>query len=278
MAIIYTSIAMIAFAGNSLICRFALRDHTIDPASFTAIRLGAGAITLLIISWLARRSWPLQGYGNWLSAVLLFTYALGFSYAYLWLSAGVGALILFGFVQVTMILSGLFSGDRPSYSEWLGWSLACIGLVWLLLPGEDAPSLPGSLLMATAGVAWGLYSIRGRVVADALSATTANFTYCLPMVAILVATTANSASISVRGITLAIASGAITSGVGYVVWYAALEYLQPMRAALVQLSVPAIAAAGGILLLAEPVSLQFILSATLVLGGIAVALTRRARG
>ena len=278
MAVIYTSVAMIAFAGNSLICRFALRDHTIDPASFTAVRLGAGAITLLIISWLARRSGPFHGHGSWFSAVLLFTYALGFSYAYLWLSAGVGALILFGFVQVTMILAGLFSGDRPSASEWLGWSLACSGLVWLLLPGADAPSLQGAVLMATAGVAWGLYSVRGRAVKDALSATTVNFTYCLPMVAILVAITVNSASISILGFTLAIASGAITSGIGYIVWYAALDYLQPMRAALVQLSVPAIAAVGGILLLTEPVSLQFLLSASLVVGGIGLAVIRRPDG
>lgn len=278
MAIIYTGIAMIAFAGNSLLCRLALREHTIDPASFTAIRLGAGAITLLVISYLARRSLSLQGQSNWLSAVLLFTYALGFSYAYLWLDAGTGALILFGFVQATMVLAGLYSGDRPNLSEWLGWLLACIGLVWLLLPGADAPTMRGSVLMATAGVAWGLYSIRGRAIADALSATTANFSYCLPMVVILTAATANTANISARGVLLAIASGAITSGIGYVVWYAALEYLRPMRAALVQLSVPAIAAAGGILLLAEPLSLRFLLSAALVLGGIGLALTRRARG
>ncbi|MGI9203649.1 MAG: DMT family transporter [Woeseiaceae bacterium] len=277
-AILYTTIAMIAFAGNSLICRLALRDNTIDPASFTAIRLIAGALTLLLISWLTRRSWQWRRHGNWASALLLFTYALGFSYAYSWLSAGVGALILFGFVQATMIIVGLCRGDRPSFGEWLGWVLAFAGLTWLLLPGEDAPSLPGSLLMATAGVAWGYYSIRGRAVTDALSATTVNFTYCLPMVAILVATTASSASISARGIFLAVASGAITSGIGYVIWYVALDYLRPMQAALVQLSVPAIAAAGGIVLLSESVSMAFVLSSTLVLGGIGLALTRRARG
>jgi len=277
-ALLYTSVAMIAFAGNSLICRLALRDDAIDPSSFTAIRLGAGALTLLIISWLARRPKKFRDHGSWLSAMLLFTYALGFSYAYIWLSAGVGALILFGFVQATMIMAGLYSGDRPSSGEWLGWVLASLGLIWLLLPGEETPPLPGSALMATAGVAWGFYSIRGRAINDALSATTANFTYCLPMAGILVAITVSNASISGVGVILAIASGALTSGIGYVIWYAALEHLSAMQAALVQLSVPALAAAGGILLLAEPVSIRFTLSAALVLGGIGLALARRWRG
>jgi drug/metabolite transporter (DMT)-like permease len=277
MAIIYTTTAMLAFAGNSIICRLALRDSAIDPASFTAIRLGSGAVALLIISFLARRPTELRGHGSWISASLLFVYALGFSYAYISLSAGAGALILFGFVQATMILSGLHAGDRPSSGEWFGWILASIGLIWLLLPGEEAPPLTGSALMATAGVAWGLYSIRGRAETDALVATTANFTYSIGMVAILVAITAANVEISALGVTLAIASGALTSGLGYVIWYAALEYLSTMQAALVQLSVPAIATAGGIFLLAESVSLQFVLSSMLVLGGISLAMTRKSR-
>lgn len=276
-AIIYTTLAMFAFAGNSIICRLALRDNAIDPSSFTAIRLGSGAVALLIISFLARRQQGLRGHGSWLSALLLFMYALGFSYAYISLNAGAGALILFGFVQATMILSGLLAGDRPSIGEWVGWILASIGLIWLLLPGEEAPALTGSALMAAAGVAWGLYSIRGRAETNALVATTANFTYSIVMVIFLVAMTTANIEISARGITLAMASGALTSGLGYVAWYAALEYLSAMQAALVQLSVPAIATAGGIFLLAESVSLQFVLSSVLVLGGISLALTRKSR-
>ena len=276
-AIIYTTIAMFAFAGNSIICRLALRESTIDPSSFTAIRLGSGAVALLIISFFARRQARLRGHGSWKSAALLFIYALLFSYAYISLSAAAGALILFGFVQATMILSGLLAGDRPGIGEWAGWVIAFTGLVWLLLPGEKAPSLTGSALMAAAGIAWGLYSIRGRAETDALVATTANFTYSIIMVAGLVAMTAATVEISARGITLAMASGALTSGLGYVIWYAALEYLSAMQAALVQLSVPAIATAGGIFILAEPVSLQFALSSVLLLGGISLALTQKTR-
>lgn len=210
-------------------------------------------------------------------ALILFVYAICFSYAYISLSAGAGALILFGFVQATMITIGIWSGDRPSLVEWLGWSLAFSGLVWLVLPGVEAPPAAGAALMAAAGIAWGVYSIRGRTESDALASTASNFTLSLVMVLILIALTFSDAELSVRGITLAIVSGALTSGLGYVIWYTALDYLTSMQAALVQLSVPAIATAGGVLLLAEPLSFRLLVSSALVLGGISLALARKVK-
>ena len=268
---------MLAFAGNSILCRLALRDAAIDPASFTSIRLVSGAITLFFIFRLMRRGDSLRTHGSWLSALMLFLYAVCFSYAYISLSAGAGALILFAFVQGTMISIGLWSGDRPAPVEWLGWLLAFAGLVWLVLPGVEAPPASGAALMAIAGIAWGFYSIRGRVESDALASTTSNFILAVAMVIVLAALTFSSANLSNRGILLAIASGAVTSGIGYVIWYAALDYLSSMQAALVQLSVPAIAMAGGVILLAEPLSLRLLISTVLVLGGISIAFTLKFR-
>ena len=276
-AIAYTAIAMLAFAGNSIICRLALRDGAIDPASFTSFRLVAGAITLLIIFGMTRSGQSLRSHGSWMSAVSLFLYAICFSFAYISLSAGTGALILFGFVQATMIAMGVWSGDRPAATEWLGWSLAFGGLVWLLVPGVEAPPVVGASLMALAGIAWGIYSIRGRAESDALASTASNFTLSLVMVLVLLAVTFSDADLSARGTALAVVSGALTSGLGYVIWYAALDYLSSMQAALVQLSVPALATAGGVLLLAEPLSLRLIVSSALVLGGISLALVRKTR-
>jgi len=272
-AVFLTGVAMLAFAGNSILCRLALRDGAIDPASFTSIRLVSGAVTLMIIFWITRRGDTPRAHGSWLSACVLFFYAICFSYAYITLSAGAGALILFGFVQGTMIAIGIWSGDRPTTPEWLGWSLAFAGLVWLVLPGVEAPPWSGASLMAVAGIAWGVYSIRGRTESDALASTASNFMLTIPMVAVLTLVTFTGADISTHGITLAVVSGAITSGIGYVIWYAALEYLSAIQAALVQLSVPAIATAGGVLLLLEPLSLRLLIASTLVLGGISIALS-----
>lgn len=272
-AVFYTCVAMLAFAGNSIICRLALRDAAIDPASFTSFRLVSGAITLLLIFRFTRRGDSLRTHGSWLSALMLFLYAVCFSYAYISLSAGAGALILFGFVQGTMIAIGLWSGDRPAAVEWLGWLLAFAGLVWLVLPGVEAPPVGGATLMAIAGIAWGVYSIRGRAESDALASTTSNFFMTVVMVFVLTALTFTSVDLSNRGIFLAILSGAVTSGIGYVIWYAALDYLSSMQAALVQLSVPAIATTGGVVLLAEPLSLRLLVSSVLVLGGISIAMT-----
>jgi drug/metabolite transporter (DMT)-like permease len=275
--VIYTSVAMLAFAGNSIICRLALRDGAIDPATFTSIRLLAGAITLLFVFAVTRRNMSFRSNGGWLSAFMLFLYAVAFSFAYISLSAGAGALILFAFVQATMIALGLWSGDRPSATEWFGWLLAFSGVIWLVLPGVEAPPAGGALLMALAGIAWGVYSIRGREESDALSATTANFSLSVVFVLALLAATLVNAEISMHGVMLATISGALTSGIGYVIWYAALNYLSSMQAAMVQLSVPAIAAVGGVTLLAEPVSMRLLVSCALVLGGISIAVLRKSK-
>jgi drug/metabolite transporter (DMT)-like permease len=268
---------MLAFAGNSIICRLALRDGAIDPATFTSIRLLAGAITLLCIFAVTRRNTSFRSNGSWFSALMLFLYAVAFSFAYISLSAGAGALILFAFVQATMIAMGLWSGDRPSSTEWIGWLLAFSGVIWLVLPGVEAPPAGGALLMAVAGIAWGVYSIRGREESDALGATTANFSLSVVFVLALLAATQANADISMHGVLLAVVSGALTSGIGYVIWYAALNYLSAMQAAMVQLSVPAIAAAGGVALLAEPVSMRLLLSSVLVLGGISIAVLSKSK-
>lgn len=273
--VVCTLLAMLAFAGNSILCRLALREDGIDPAAFTLIRLVAGAVVLLLILSLTQSSKPMRRHGSWLSALMLFLYAAAFSYAYISLNAGTGALILFGFVQVTMIVSGLWSGDRPGASEWFGWCMAVAGLVWLVLPGLEAPPLRGAFLMAMAGIAWGIYSIRGRREADALAATATNFLLSVTMAVILAAASIKGLHVSMGGVTLAIVSGGLTSGIGYVLWYAALEYLSAMQAALVQLSVPAIATAGGVLLLGEPLSMRLLVSSALVLGGVTLALARR---
>jgi len=276
-AVFLTGTAMFAFAGNSILCRLALRDAAIDPASFTTVRLGSGAIALLAVIALGRGTRALRGHGSWLSAAMLFTYALCFSYAYLSLSAGTGALLLFGCVQGTMIACGLLSGDRPTRYEWFGWSLAFGGLVWLVLPGVQAPPLTSALLMAAAGVAWGIYSIRGRRESDALAATASNFLLSVALVAVVAFISVARAEITGRGLILAVTSGALTSGIGYVIWYAALEYLSAMQAALVQLAVPAIATAGGVLLLHERLSFRLLVASGLVLGGIYLALLGRRR-
>jgi drug/metabolite transporter (DMT)-like permease len=274
-AIVYTSITMLAFAGNSILCRMALRDGAIDPASFTSIRLLSGAVALLLIVRLTSNDASIREHGGWTSALVLFFYAICFSYAYISLSAGAGALILFGFVQGTMIAMALWYGDRPSVSEWLGWLLAFGGLIWLLVPGIEAPPAVGATLMALAGIGWGVYSIRGRNETNALVSTCSNFVYSIAFVIVLTAIMYTNADITNRGVILAIISGALTSGIGYVIWYTALNYLSAMQAALVQLSVPAIAAAGGVILLAEPVSLRLLTSGTLILGGISLALIQK---
>lgn len=266
---------MLAFAGNSILCRMALADGAIDPASFTSVRLAAGAAMLVLVSLITRRQTGIRMHGTAWSAAMLFLYAIAFSYAYVTLSTGTGALILFGFVQATMIAWGLWMGDRPGTRSWIGWAVAVAGLIWLLSPGVERPSASGAILMALAGIAWGVYSLRGRNTADALLSTSANFVLSLVFVLVLVTTTISGANMTVPGITIAVVSGAITSGLGYVIWYAALEYLSPMSAALVQLSVPAIAASGGVLLLDEPVSVRLVAATVLVLGGISIAITRK---
>ena len=267
-----TVLALVAFAGNSVLCRLALADSSIDAASFTTVRLVSGAIALLIILSATSRGTRPASYGSWMSAAMLFLYAACFSFAYISLDTGIGALILFGMVQATMVAGALMAGDRPAVAEWIGWLLAIGGFVYLVSPGLTAPSPGGSALMAIAGIAWGIYSLRGRNESFALAGTTYNFVRSVPLVLIVSAFSLQDLHLTTNGVVLAILSGTITSGVGYAVWYTALQSISSMQAAMVQLSVPVLAAAGGILLLSESISLRLIVSSLLILGGIFLAI------
>jgi drug/metabolite transporter (DMT)-like permease len=266
---------MLAFAANSLLCRLALQQDRIDPASFGAIRLAAGALTLACVMR-GRGAARADTTAGWASAAMLFAYAALFSFAYVSLPAGTGALILFGAVQLTMLGAGLLSGERFAPGGWLGMALALAGLAVLLLPGAAAPSLYGAALMAGAGAAWGGYSLRGRGAPDPLAATGASFLRAAPMAVLLVLPFATRVHADAGGVALAVASGAVTSGLGYVVWYAALRRLTALRAAAVQLSVPLLAAGGGVLLLGEAFTARLALAALAILGGIGLVLGSRA--
>jgi drug/metabolite transporter (DMT)-like permease len=268
--------ALVAFAGNSILCRLALGSGAIDPITFSAVRLASGAAALVAI--LAIRSRSVTSLrGSWVSAVTLFLYAVPFSVAYLDLGAGTGALILFGSVQITMMAVAMEAGERPSARHWTGLAAALVGLVYLVLPGVTAPSLRGAALMAVAGVAWGVYTLRGRMAGDAIAETTGNFVRAAPMAVVLGAVTIAHAYADVRGLTLAMASGAMTSGMGYVLWYAALGAITAARAAIIQLAVPILAALGGAAYLGESLSVRFAVASVLVLGGIGVGMTREPR-
>jgi drug/metabolite transporter (DMT)-like permease len=273
--VLLTILAMIAFASNSLLNRLALGQQTIDPTSYTTIRLISGALMLFMIASLQKKNGQAMLRGSGLSAALLFLYAITFSFAYLSLSAGSGALILFGSVQVTMLLVALRRGERPLVMEWIGLCLALGGLVYLVFPGLTAPSLLGSALMMIAGIAWGFYSIRGRGSQSPLADTAGNFVYAVPMVAVMLLIAFKNIQVSTNGIWLAALSGALASGVGYVIWYAALRGLTTTRAAIVQLSVPVIAAWGGVVLLAETISTRLLLAGVLILGGIGLSVLSR---
>jgi len=265
---------MCAFAANSLLARVALAEPLIDAASFTAVRLISGALLLYALTQRRAPDAP-EVPRDWLASAMLFLYAVAFSFAYLSLSAGTGALILFGAVQLTMLAGGLRSGERFPPAAWAGLALSVIGVVYLVAPGVRAPEPFGALLMATAGVAWGVYSLRGRGSPNPLGATARNFITSVPFAAVLVVVSLGSSHSTPRGMLLAAASGAVTSGLGYVIWYAALRDLAATRASVVQLSVPVLAAVGGLLFLAEPITLRLVLSAAAVLGGITLVLMQR---
>ena len=268
-----TVLALLAFAGNSLLCRAALAQTRIDAASFTAVRLLSGAAVLWLL--VLARGGDGRGEGNWRSALALFTYAAGFSFSYVHLGAGVGALILFGAVQVTMIGRGLWSGERLRAFQVAGLALACGGLAGLLLPGASAPPLAGALLMLGAGVAWGVYSLRGRGAGDPLRVTQGNFLRAVPMALALSAAMATQSRWDAAGVGYAFLSGALASGMGYAIWYAALPGLKSATAATVQLSVPVIAALGAVLFLGEPVTLRLLFTSLAILGGIALVVMPR---
>jgi drug/metabolite transporter (DMT)-like permease len=268
-----TLLAMLAFAGNSLLCRIALKQTGIDAASFTAIRIVSGAIALWLIVRL--RAGPIDRSGSWGSALALFAYAAAFSFSYLTLTAATGALLLFGAVQVTMIGYGRWQGVRMSGRQAAGLAVALAGLVYLLLPGLSAPPLQGSVLMIGAGVAWGVYSLRAKGSGDPLRVTAGNFIRAVVPAVALSAALLPAASIDGRGVAYAIASGALASGVGYALWYSALVGLNVTRAATVQLSVPMIAALGGVAFLDEQLTVRLIVASVAILGGIAWVVTER---
>lgn len=270
-----TSLTMIAFAANSLFCRAALAGTNIDAASFTTIRLLSGAIALWLISW-GKNKTPIVR-GDWSSALALFCYAAGFSFAYIELSAGTGALLLFGAVQITMIGFGLLSGERINWRQTLGFILAFTGLAGLMAPGLQAPPLLGSILMLAAGISWGVYSLRGRGAGDATQKTAGNFLRAVLITAVLSLVFHNQVSVDLPGFGLALASGALASGVGYAIWYTVLPELRATIAATVQLSVPILAAFGGVLLLSETVTLRLFLASVAVLGGIAIFILSRSQ-
>jgi drug/metabolite transporter (DMT)-like permease len=271
-----TSLALVAFTGNSLLCRIALKQTQIDAASFTAIRLVSGALMLWLLG--RARSDATAGKGNWLSALALFGYAAGFSFAYTTLTAATGALLLFGAVQVTMIGWGVWAGERLTTMQWLGLSLACAGLVGLSLPGVAAPSLVGAALMLGAGVSWGAYSLRGKGAGNPMHVTGGNFLRAVPIAAVWSACTLDMASFDATGTLYAVASGALTSGIGYAIWYTALPALRATTAATVQLSVPVVAALGGVVFLGEAITWRTSLASMAILGGIALVITTFASG
>jgi drug/metabolite transporter (DMT)-like permease len=269
---VLTALALVAFAGNSLLCRMALGQAAIDAASFSTIRIIAGALCLWIITLVTRQG-SVWTQGSWLAAVTLFVYAIPFSYAYGLLTAGTGALILFGTLQVTMIGGALFEGERPRARQWIGLIVAIAGLVYLLFPGIASPSPLGAVLMAIAGLGWALYSIQGRGAVDPVAQNGGNFVRTLPMLLVVSVFALRQQHIETSGAILAILSGAVTTGLGYAVWYSALRGLTATRAALVQLLVPVITVTGGVVFLREPLSPRIVLSAAIVIGGIALALT-----
>jgi drug/metabolite transporter (DMT)-like permease len=290
--VFYTLLTLIAFAANSVLCRMALQSGSIDAASFTTVRLAAGAAMLLFVNGWAGASpeshdtvahaapvgrWAFVRDGSWLPAIVLFVYAVPFSFAYTTLPTGTGALILFGCVQVTMMGAAVRGGVRPHWLQWLGLGLAVAGLAYLVSPGISAPPLAGAGLMAIAGVAWGVYSLNGRGSANPLAQTTSNFVRAAPMVFAVSLAALPQFHVQRQGALLGMASGGLTSGLGYVAWYLALRGLTATRAAVIQLAVPVLAAAGGVLFLSEIVSARLIVAGMMVLGGIALALVGRER-
>jgi len=273
--LILTVLALTAFAANSVLCRLALGTGSIDAPGFTIVRLlSAAAVLWLILKGVNRRTDP-SSMGSWTASSMLFVYAITFSLAYISLDTGTGALILFGSVQMTMIMSSLVTGSRLRLTEWLGVVLAFAGLVYLVLPGVSSPSLEGFILMTVAGLAWGIYTLKGRGSINPLADTSYNFLRTIPFVMVLLIATLDNMQFSFTGVVLAVLSGAIASGVGYTIWYMALAGLSTTVAAVVQLSVPAIAALGGVVFVGESITLRLTLSTLVILGGILLVVARR---
>jgi len=269
---------MIAFASNSLLCRAALKKTGIDAATFTFVRILSGALIL----WLIVKTRATAGdqsvrqrAGTWVSALALFVYASAFSFSYNTLSAGTGALLLFGAVQATMVCWGLRKGERLHTIQIAGLIVAVVGLIVLLFPGLSAPPPAGSVLMISAGAAWGIYSLRGKGETKPINATAGNFTRAVPLAAFVSLISLPWAHLDLAGVLYATVSGAITSGLGYVIWYRVLPALKAASAATVQLSVPVLTATGGILCLGEPITTRYLFASIAVLGGIALVVTEK---
>jgi len=263
---------LICFAGNSLLCRLALRSGSIDPVAFTLIRLVSGAMILCLIVWLKRDRSRISG--SWRSGVFLFIYAAAFSWAYVNLTSATGALILFGCVQGAMVISGFVNGEKLTLRQIIGCLIAILGLIILLLPGLSTPAPVSAFLMAMAGIAWGLYSLMGRAQTKPIESTTGNFLRALPFAAVFAAVGLHQLQVSSYGIILALLSGAVTSGLGYAIWYSVLPSLSATKAAIVQLSVPVLAAIGGAIFLGEAITLQMTLSSLMTLFGIALVILK----
>ncbi|WP_323750418.1 DMT family transporter [Marinobacter sp.] len=273
--IVCTTFALLAFAGNSVLCRLALGEKSIDAASFTIIRLLSGIFILMIAVAMTRKTKNTQSTGSWLGASMLFVYAVAFSYGYISLDTGTGALILFAAVQITMIAVSVVSGNRLHYAEWLGVFIAFSGFVYLIIPSVTTPSLMGFILMTVSGMAWGFYTLIGRSSTQPLADTAYNFLRTSPFVLVLLIFTLQDANLSQEGVLLAVLSGAIASGVGYAVWYIALKGLSVTQAAVVQLFVPIVAAIGGVIFTNELITLRLVESSALVLGGILTVILGR---
>ena len=272
-----TVLALLSFAANSILNRMALAGHLIDAASFTAIRLASGAVMLGLLVRARAGGWaPLRGRGL-TGPLALAAYAVPFSFAYLRIGASVGALVLFGTVQLTMIGWGVLRGERPTPRVWAGMALAAAGLAWLAVPAATRPDPLGTVLMMTAGVAWSVYSLAGKRVSDLLAANARSFLWATPIALLVAAAQPARLSVGTRGAALAVLSGAVTSGLGYAIWYRALRGLTATQAAIVQLSVPVIAAGGAVVLLREHPSSRLVASGLAVLGGLALVLSRRSR-
>jgi drug/metabolite transporter (DMT)-like permease len=261
--------ALLAFASNSVLCRMALRDASIDPASFTSVRLVTGALTLWLL--VRMKTGNFRFGGDWRSAAALLIYAVGFSFAYVGVTTGTGALLLFGAVQLIMISTGLIAGERIRPKTAIGWALAASGVLLLLLPGVSAPPLREAAMMLWAGIAWGVYSLRGRRSKEPLCDTSGNFARAAPVALLISALWWPHRSWNASGVLYAALSGSLASGLGYAAWYAALPRMTVVAASNAQLSVPVIAAMAGVALFGEPISARLVVSSILVLGGIALA-------
>lgn len=267
--------SLVAFAANSVFCRLALMDGAIDPASFTVVRLASGAVFLLLLLHLRKPALAMGG--SWRGGLALFLYAFLFSAAYLQLGAGAGALLLFGAVQITMFGFAGYKGERITTRMLLGMLIAFAGLLVLLLPGAEAPPLTSALLMAASGVAWGVYSLLGKGSLRPLADTAGNFARSLPCLVLLVPVlwVGGDAHVTALGLLYALGSGVLASGAGYAVWYGVVRQVSAQQAATMQLSVPVLAALGGVCLIGEPLSLRLLVACVVVLGGIALALVSR---